>query len=77
MSVYEIFQFLPTNFQMREREKERERVFIRTTPLFMLGKKILWEDFNDNPPVELESSFSHDLNGLYSIRRWSSCVLFS
>ena len=23
----------------------------------------------DNPPVELESSFSHDLNGLYSIRR--------
>ena len=31
----------------------------------------------DNPPVELESSFSHDLNGLYSIRHCSSSVLFS
>ena len=31
----------------------------------------------DNPHVELESSFSHDLNGLYSIRHCSSSVLFS
>ena len=37
--IYEIFQFLPTNFQMRERERERERENSSAQhPIFMLGK---------------------------------------
>ena len=36
--IYEIFQFLPTNFQMRERERERENSSAQH-PIFMLGKK--------------------------------------
>ena len=34
--IYEIFQFLPTNFQMRERERENSSA---QHHIFMLGKK--------------------------------------